>query len=194
MIEYIRGRLTSLQPTDAIIETQSGVAYIMSISLFTFSALEGAKEAKLLTHEVLRDDARQLYGFIDERERALFRQLIGVSGVGAATARMILSAIAPDRLEAVITSGDTRTLKSVKGVGARTAERIIVDLRDKIKADGSPLLSVADNAGEVFDEALAALLILGYQKAAAQKALDKIFKASPGIKVEQAIKQALSMM
>lgn len=194
MIEYIRGKIVSLQPTDVVIETASGVAYIMSISLFTYSALEGVTETRLLTHEVLRDDARQLYGFADERERSLFRQLIGVSGVGAATARMILSAIAPDRLEGVITSGDTRTLKSVKGVGARTAERIIVDLHDKIKAADTPLLSLADNAGEVFDEALAALLILGYQKSAAQKALDKIFKASPGIKVEQAIKQALSMM
>ncbi len=194
MIEYIRGKVVTLQPTDVVIETASGVAYIMSISLFTYSALEGVTETRLLTHEVLRDDARQLYGFADERERSLFRQLIGVSGVGAATARMILSAIAPDRLEGVITSGDTRTLKSVKGVGARTAERIIVDLHDKIKAADTPLLSLADNAGEVFDEALAALLILGYQKSAAQKALDKIFKASPGIKVEQAIKQALSMM
>lgn len=194
MIEYIRGKVVTLQPTDVVIETASGVAYIMSISLFTYSALEGVTETRLLTHEVLRDDARQLYGFADERERSLFRQLIGVSGVGAATARMILSAIAPDRLEGVITSGDTRTLKSVKGVGARTAERIIVDLHDKIKTADTPLLSLADNAGEVFDEALAALLILGYQKSAAQKALDKIFKASPGIKVEQAIKQALSMM
>lgn len=194
MIEYIRGKVVTLQPTDVVIETASGVAYIMSISLFTYSALEGVTETRLLTHEVLRDDARQLYGFADERERSLFRQLIGVSGVGAATARMILSAIAPDRLEGVITSGDTRTLKSVKGVGARTAERIIVDLHDKIKTAATPLLSLADNAGEVFDEALAALLILGYQKSAAQKALDKIFKASPGIKVEQAIKQALSMM
>lgn len=194
MIEYIRGKVVALQPTDVVIETASGVAYIMSISLFTYSALEGVTETRLLTHEVLRDDARQLYGFADERERSLFRQLIGVSGVGAATARMILSAIAPDRLEGVITSGDTRTLKSVKGVGARTAERIIVDLHDKIKTADTPLLSLADNAGEVFDEALAALLILGYQKSAAQKALDKIFKASPGIKVEQAIKQALSMM
>lgn len=194
MIEYIRGKVVALQPTDVVIETASGVAYIMSISLFTYSALEGVSDTKLLAHEVLRDDARQLYGFADERERSLFRQLIGVSGVGSATARMILSAITPDRLEGVITSGDTRTLKTVKGVGARTAERIIVDLRDKIKAADTPLLSLADNAGEVFDEALAALLILGYQKSTAQKALDKIFKASPGIKVEQAIKQALSMM
>ena len=134
MIEYVKGRVASLNPAAAVIETSGGVAYILQISLPTFSKLENMPEATLLVHEAIREDAWTLYGFLEESERELFRLLIGVSGVGASTARMILSALSADELSAVIASSDVKRLKSVKGVGAKTAERIIVDLRDKIKA------------------------------------------------------------
>ena len=125
MIEYIRGLVAELNPAVAVIET-AGVGYELNISLSTFSALEGVKETKLLVHEVIREDTHLLYGFADERERSLFRLLIGVSGVGANTARMILSSISSSELEQVITSGDHVRLKNIKGIGVKTAQRIIV--------------------------------------------------------------------
>ncbi|MDE7155316.1 MAG: Holliday junction branch migration protein RuvA [Muribaculaceae bacterium] len=197
MIEYIKGPIASLTPTDVVIETTSGVAYIMSISLSTFTPLQGQTEAKIYVHEVIREDAHQLFGFIDTRERDLFRLLIGVSGVGANTARMILSSIPPAALEVVIASGDSKRLKAVKGIGAKTAERVIIDLKDKVKPAGdgvAPTLmpSVADN--DVLDQAVAALVMLGFPKPASQKAVTKILQGSPDIKVEQAIKLALSML
>ena len=196
MIEYIRGKLTALTPTDATIETPSGVAYLLNITLPTYSALEGADSVKLLVHESIRDDAWVLYGFINETERSLFRSLIGVSGVGAGSARTILSAIPAEELATVITSGDTRRLKNVKGIGTKTAERIIVDLRDKINPTEITLLQqqVAPKNTEAFDEALTALTILGYTRQQSQKALQKIFDADPATRVENAIRKALAMM
>lgn len=196
MIEYITGRLAALTPTDATIETAGGVAYLLNITLPTYTALEGKQSARLLVHESIRDDAWLLFGFIDETERSLFRSLIGVSGVGAGSARTILSAIPAAELGAVITAGDARRLKNVKGIGAKTAERIIVDLRDKINTTEATLLlqQSAANASEAFDEALTALTILGYTKQQAQKALQKIFDADPATRVEVAIRKALAMM
>lgn len=196
MIEYIRGSLAALTPTDATVETSGGVAYLLNITLPTYTALEGQTEVRMLVHESIRDDAWVLFGFIDEAERALFRQLIGVSGVGAGSARTILSAIPASELGAVITAGDTRRLKNVKGIGAKTAERIIVDLRDKIKTTDTTLLEQpgATSDSEAFEEALTALTILGYTRQQSQKALRKIFDADPGAKVESAIRKALAMM
>ena len=193
MIEYIKGQLIKLTPTDAVIECY-GIGYQLCISLATYSKLEGAKEAMLLVHEVIREDAHVLYGFIDEQERSLFRELIGVSGVGAGTARVILSSIQASDLELIITTGDHARLKSVKGIGAKTAQRIIVDLKDKIKPMGDALIMQPTVVSEVYEEALAALVMLGFARPQSQKVLKKIFEAEPSVKLESAIKKALAMM
>lgn len=196
MIEYIRGRIASLTPTDTTIEA-NGIGYMLNVSLPTYEQLQQTSpddEVKLLVHEVIREDAWILFGFLSERERQLFRQLIGVSGVGANTARVILSAFTADELEMVIVSSDVGRLKKVKGIGAKTAERIIVDLKDKIKPQQGTLIVQQPNATESYEEALSALVMLGFTKPASQKVLEKIFKSDPTVKVEKAIKQALAML
>ena len=193
MIEYISGSITELTPTYVIVDNH-GIGYEMNISLTTFSELENKKDMRLLAHEVIREDAHVLFGFATARERALFRLLIGVSGVGANTARMLLSSASPAELEMVITSGDVKRLKAVKGVGAKTAERVIVDLRDKIKPAGDTLVLEQTPASEAFDEALAALTMLGFAKPQSQKVLTKLFADDPSLKVEKAIKKALTML
>ena len=149
---------------------------------------------KLLVHEVIREDAHLLYGFVDERERNLFRLLIGVSGVGANTARIILSSIPAPELEVVIVSGDHARLKNVKGIGIKTAQRVIVDLKDKIKPAEEALLLQPSATSDTYDEALAALVMLGFARQQSQKVLKKLFDADPSIKVEQAIKKALALL
>lgn len=193
MIEYIKGTVDSISPAQAIVET-GGIGYELCISLTTFTAIQQMKEVKLLTHEVIREDVHQLFGFYTDRERILFRQLIGVSGVGANTARMILSSFAPADLETIIASSDSRRLKNVKGIGAKTAERIIVDLKDKIKPAGDTLLSISTPVSEIYEEALSALVMLGFPRPQSQKVLGKIFKETPDATVEAAIKKALSML
>ena len=193
MIEYIKGELAELTPTYAVIDC-GGVGYLLNISVPTYSTLDGAKMAKLLVHEAIREDAHVLFGFINEQERSLFRLLIGVSGVGANTARMILSSIAAPQLERIILSGDHSTLKKVKGIGSKTAERIIVDLKDKIKPIGDTLILQPSATNEVYEEALAALVMLGFNRVQSQKVLKKLFDNEPSIAVEAAIKKALSMM
>ncbi len=205
MIEYLSGKVAELTPTTAVVDV-NGVGYELNITLTTFSSLEqavggqlgerqAAGQAKLYVHEVIREDAWTLYGFASKRERELFRELIGVSGVGSASARMILSSISPAELEQVITSGDERRLKAVKGIGGKTAQRIIVDLRDKIKPSGDSLLIQPGTPQlDVYDEALAALVMLGFAKPASQKVLSKLFSQEPTLKVEQAIKKALTML
>lgn len=193
MIEYISGSIAELTPTYVIVDNH-GIGYEMNISLTTFSELENKKDVRLLAHEVIREDAHVFFGFSTARERALFRLLIGVSGVGANTARMLLSSASPAELEMVITSGDVKRLKAVKGVGAKTAERVIVDLRDKIKPAGDTLVLEQTPASEAFDEALAALTMLGFAKPQSQKVLTKLFADDPSLKVEKAIKKALTML
>ena len=194
MIDYIKGKLVGLNPAEAVIETAGGVGYSLQISLATFSKIEGKSDVKLLVHETIREDAWTLYGFIDESEREVFRLLIGVSGVGASTARMILSALSAEELSTVIATSDLKRLKSVKGVGAKTAERIIVDLRDKIKAPDTTLIIQSPESSEAFDEALAALTMLGFTAAQSRKVLKKLFDADPTLKVETAIRKALPLM
>lgn len=196
MIEYIKGKITGLTPTEAVLETAAGVAYLLNITVTGFTKIneQGGENIILYVHEVIREDAFSLFGFYDRNERELFRQLIGVSGVGASIARMILSSIEPEELRQVIVSGDVRRLKSVKGIGAKTAERIIVDLKDKIKGVDSPLIQKVATSSEVFEEALSALVMLGFPKPQSQKVLNKLFDAEPALKVEAAIKKALSMM
>lgn len=193
MIEYISGKITELNPAYLVVET-AGVGYLLNISLSTFTALEGVEEGRMLVHEIIREDTHALYGFADERERVMFRLLIGVSGVGANTARMILSSVSPAELEQVIASGDYSRLKAVKGIGVKTAQRIIVDLRDKIKPSDDTFIQQPSCRSEVFDEALAALVMLGFQRQQSQKVLKKLFDSDPSMRVESAIKKALTMM
>lgn len=194
MIEAIKGTISALNPATVTLDTPGGVAYLLNITLPTFTALQSQREARLLVHEAIREDAWVLFGFLTEQERELFRALVGVSGVGAAIARMILSAIPAAELGAVIANSDVRQLKSVKGVGAKTAERIIVDLRDKIKTDPSTLLEQAPAASANYDEALEALVILGFPRPASVKALKKVFDADPATSIEMAVKRAMSML
>lgn len=201
MLEYIHGRLAELSATAAIVDV-NGVGYELNITLNTYSELEklaapsarSAATARLYVHEVIREDAWVLYGFATKRERELFRDLIGVSGVGAASARMILSGITPAELEQVISTGDERRLKMVKGIGGKTAQRIIVDLRDKIKPLEDSLLQQPGTRSEAYDDALAALVTLGNPRAAAEKALNKLFAENPGLTVQQAIKMSFPML
>lgn len=194
MIEYIKGKISDLTPASAVMETNSGLGFRLNISLGTFTALDGKAEGRLYVHEVIREDAWVLYGFAEERERELFRELIGVSGVGAATALLIVSALQGDELAAVISSGDAKRLKSIKGIGAKTAERIIVDLRDKIKAADVTLSIQAASHNDAYDEALGALTMLGFDRKQSEKALKALFSADPALKVEAAVKKALSML
>ncbi|MGN0029136.1 MAG: Holliday junction branch migration protein RuvA [Marinilabiliaceae bacterium] len=198
MIEFIRGEVAELTPTYAVIDC-GGVGYLASISLNTYSALEGKKTAKLFIHEAIREDAYQLYGFDSASEREVFRLLTSVSGVGAATARVMVSAMSAAELKNVIMSENVKALKGIKGIGLKTAERIVVELKDKIgKAeieDEGGTLPIAPSAAQaVKEEALQALEVLGYNKAQAAKAVDKILAESPDLKVEGVVKAAFKML
>lgn len=200
MIEYIHGDLTELTPTTAIIET-AGVGYGLNISLNTYTAIQGKREVKLYVHEVLvtggRDDSFTLYGFASKQERELYRLLITVSGVGAGTARMILSSMSPSELCNVISTANEAMLKSVKGIGLKTAQRIIIDLKDKIMSLGIANELPANGAqidlvnNDVKDEAVSALAMLGFSPAPSAKVVVEILKEQPDLKVEQVIKMAL---
>ncbi|HOB82988.1 MAG TPA: Holliday junction branch migration protein RuvA [Bacteroidales bacterium] len=190
MIDYIRGTISQLTPTFMTIET-CGVGYFLNISLNTFTRLEGKTECRILVHEVIREDAHQLYGFADKEERDIFRLLISVTGVGASTARMMLSSLSPPEIEKAVLGSDVNTLKGVKGIGLKTAERIIVDLRDKIgkQAGTGEIFAPADNTKK--EEALSALVMLGFARGAVIKALDKIVREDRTLTVEDMIKRAL---
>lgn len=194
MYDYIKGNVAELTPTYVVLDNH-GVGYMINISLNSFNALQHQEDVvKVYVYEAIREDAHLLYGFTERRERELFLLLISVSGVGANTARMILSSLTPSDLEQTIASENVGILKTVKGIGAKTAERIIVDLKDKIKLSTDTLLDKSQVTSEVFDEAMSALVMLGFTKQMSQKALKKLFTAEPTITVEQAIKKALKMM
>ncbi|MBE0676024.1 MAG: Holliday junction branch migration protein RuvA [Bacteroidales bacterium] len=190
MIEYIKGKITELNPAYLVIET-AGVGYFVSISLNTYSQLDGAAEVTLPVHEVIREDAHQLYGFAGKAERELFRLLISVNGVGPNTARMMLSSLKPAEIEKAIADSNVHILKSIKGIGLKTAERIIVDLRDKTGkvAAAAELLSPKDNT--MRDEALSAMTMLGFVRSASVKVIDKLLSENQNLTVEELIKQAL---
>jgi holliday junction DNA helicase RuvA len=193
MIDYISGAIVRTTPTFLIMET-GGIGYQINISLSTFSKLENMKEFKILIHEVIREDTHQLYGFADDEERDIFRSLISVSGVGANTARMMLSSLSPAEIEKAVLGSDVNLLKSVKGIGLKTAQRIIVDLKDKLgkHTGGGEIFAFADNTNR--DEALSALVMLGFAKSAVSKVLDKITKEERNLTVEDMIKKALKNM
>ena len=197
MIDYIKGSITELNPAYAVIDNH-GIGYMLNISLSTFDVLSrgGHGEPVLLyVHEAIREDAHLLYGFATKKERESFLLLISVSGVGPNTARMVLSSMSVEEFSQAIATNNVAMIKSVKGVGAKTAQRIIVDLKDKIKvADDTLLIQTGQPVGETYDEALAALVMLGFTQQASQKALKTLFSSNPSLSVEQAIKQALKMM
>ncbi len=197
MIEYLRGEIAELTPTTAIIDC-AGVGYETSITLNTYSAIQGKKETKLYIYEIIREDTHQLFGFSNKQERELFLLLISVSGIGGNTARTILSAFTISELCDVIYTGDERTLKSVKGIGLKTAQRIIVELKDKILAiaAGIPSASPAANSidKETVAEAVSALSMLGFPTAAANKVVQSIAKEQTDATVEQLIKLALKQL
>ena len=200
MIEYVRGELAELTPAYAVVET-AGVGYGLNITLNTYTAIQGKKDVRLYVFESIREDAYTLYGFASKEEREMFLMLITVSGVGANTARMILSELTPGELCNVISSGNEKILKTVKGIGLRTAQRIIVDLKDKIA-----VLGIADEqpvpAGqpqpqvdkEVKDEAVGALTMLGFAPAPSAKVVIAILKEQPSLPVEQVVKLALNQI
>jgi Holliday junction DNA helicase RuvA len=195
MLDYIKGEITELTPASVVMET-GNLGYIANISLNTYSALNGLKECKLYLYEAIREDAHQLFGFIDKRERELFLLLISVSGIGANTARMILSSLAVYELESIISMGNASALKTVKGIGSKTAERIIIDLKDKVKPSEIPQtkISTVPVNSETAKEAVSALVMLGFNQPASQKTVSKIVKDNPAISVEQIIKNALKML
>lgn len=198
MIEYLRGELAEITPALAVIDC-NGVGYGIHISLNTYSAIQGKKSVKLYIYEAIREDAHVLFGFSTKQERELFLLLISVSGIGGNTARMILSALSPAELCNVISSGNEKLLKGVKGIGLKTAQRIIVDLKDKIAATGMETVSgsvatLSPANTEVHDEAIAALTMLGFAQAPSQKVVTAILKEEPGLTVEKVIKLALKRL
>jgi Holliday junction DNA helicase RuvA len=194
MIHHLNGRLIEKSPTHAVIEC-GGVGYFVNISLHTFSALGEEENVRLLTHLVVREDAQTLYGFHQEEERTVFLKLISVSGVGASTGRMIISSMSPDEVKTAILGGDVKAIQSVKGIGAKTAQRIIVDLQDKIGevSGGTEIIPLGGNTAKL--EALSALSSLGFDKTKANKTLETILKQHGSDQsVEALIKMALKLM
>ncbi len=199
MIEYIKGELSEATPAMAVIEAH-GIGYALNISLNTYSAIQGKKEVKLYVYESIREDAHQLFGFVSKRERELFMLLISVSGVGANTARMILSAMSASELCNCISTGNERMMKTIKGIGLKTAQRIIVDLRDKIVTlgiaeeipVGGSIAAPVNNV--VKDEAVGALTMLGFAPAPSQKVVLDILNQHPDAPVEEVVKMALKLI
>ena len=195
MIEFIQGKIEELTPTKAVILTAGGVAYDLGISVYTYSAIQGKEDSRLYVYEAIREDAYVLYGFSGKQERELFLMLISVPGIGVASARMILSSFSPSELIGIISSGNDSLLKKVKGIGAKTAQRIIVDLHDKIgvaQSDDMPLnLQTSIQTGQVATEAITALVTLGFPQAASQKVVQAILKEQDGLNVESVIREAL---
>ena len=199
MIEYIKGELTELTPALATIEA-AGIGYGLNITLNTFSAIQGKKEVKLYVYEAIREDAHVLYGFVNKKERETFLLLITVSGVGANTARMILSSLSVSELCRAISAGNARLIQNVKGIGKMTAQRIIVDLREKIVSlgiaeeipTGGQIAAPVNN--QVKDEAVSALTMLGFAPAPSQKVVLAILQQQPDAPVEVVVKLALKQI
>lgn len=193
MYEYISGTVAEAAPAYAVIDA-GGVGYYLHISLETFAAVEHAREARLYVHYIVREDAQLLYGFATRGERELFRLLISVSGVGGNTARMILSTYSPRELQGIIAAGNAVLLKNVKGLGLKTAQKIIVELSGKLavrEPEDAPGVQAAATQAE---EALAALVMLGFSKAAAEKVLHAVVRESPAASVEEMVRKALKRL
>ena len=196
MYEYITGRLAEVAPAYAVVEA-GGIGYFINISLQTYSEIENSENTTLYLHYIVREDAHILYGFATKAERELFRLLIGVSGVGGNTARMIQSTYSPSELRNIIGTGNAVLLKNVKGLGLKTAQKIIVELSGKmveLKGDEKGARDIVTPDNEAFSEALSALVMLGFQKSASEKVLKKLFKENPDLRVEEAIRLALKQL
>lgn len=193
MFEYIKGTVVTLKPSHIVLEANS-VGYFITISLNTYTQLHGKENIQLFLHQVIREDAHLLFGFATESERELFRMLISVNGIGSNTAIMMFSSLSPDEIRNAILNDNVNLLKSIKGIGIKTAQRVIIDLKDKVgKLAGSEQIMAAAN-NTLRDEALSALLMLGFAKKPAEKELDKILTASPNLSVENVIKMALKSL
>lgn len=196
MIDYIKGEITELTPATVVVET-GGIGYCIHISLPTFSALNGLKQTKIFVYEVIREDAHLLFGFMNQAERQLFLLLISVSGIGANTARMIMSSYSAQEIQEMIATGNVTALNAIKGIGTKTAQRIIIDLKDKIMKvagtnnTGSNALAINN---PIKEEAVSALVMLGFAATASQKAVEQILKNDATLRVEQLIKMALKML
>ncbi|MFZ0471933.1 MAG: Holliday junction branch migration protein RuvA [Bacteroidales bacterium] len=193
MIEYITGKVTGLNPACVVVEC-NGIGYNLNISLNTYAALDKAVTCKILVHEAIREDAYILYGFSEAEERDLFRQLISVSGVGASTARIMLSSFKPADLRRAIADADVNLIKSVKGIGLKTAQRIIVDLKDKVEkhAGSGEIIAFSDNTAR--EESLSALVMLGFARNSATKVIDNLLKENRNLQVEEIVRRALKLL
>lgn len=193
MYEYIKGRLVEATPTSAIVEC-GGIGYNINISVNTYSQISSASEVLLYLHQIVREDAHLLYGFYNKEERTIFRQLISVSGIGANTASVMLSSMTVNEIAGAIMTENVNAIKSVKGIGLKTAQRVIIELKDKVNAVGYAEETNLGNVSTIKEEALAALVMLGFVKAQASKVLDKIIAAGGGTSVEELIKLALKQL
>lgn len=192
MYDYIKGRFISKSATQVIVEA-GGIGYDISISLNTYSIIKDTEEGKIYLHLVVREDAHVLFGFAEVSERNMFRNLITVSGVGATTARMILSSLNPRELQQAIVEGNAPLLQRIKGIGTKSAQRIIIDLKDKLSKDQTGEVQILQTSGNTLrNEALSALLVLGFPKAQAEKAIDMVVARGNVSSVEQLIKNALA--
>ena len=194
MLEYIKGLLVELSPTNVIVENNA-MGYNVNITLNSYSELKKGQECKIFLHEIIKEDAHLLYGFVEKQERELFRALISVNGVGANTARLILSSVKTSDLTQAIIENNVNLLKSVKGIGLKTAQRIIIDLKDKISGGGLENLQIFDTSNNNLQkDALSALTMLGFSKAAVEKVLTKILKENANISLENVVKLALNYL
>ncbi|MCF8335102.1 MAG: Holliday junction branch migration protein RuvA [Bacteroidales bacterium] len=193
MLEFIKGQINEVTPAYVVIEN-TNTGYFVNISLNTYSQISEHKECTLFIHEIVREDAYVLYGFADKKEREIFRNLLAVSGVGANTACMMLSSLSPVELQNAIVNGQVNTLKTIKGIGAKSAQRIIVDLKDKLEKEGieEQIVKSEDNTNK--EEALSALITLGFPKKNVEKALETLIQKEPGLNVEELVKKALKKL
>ncbi|MGQ1784196.1 Holliday junction branch migration protein RuvA [Saccharicrinis sp. GN24d3] len=193
MYEYIKGHIVESSPAHCVVEN-NGLGYFINISVNTYTKLQNQKEIQLYVYEQIREDAHNLYGFYETSERNIFIHLISVSGIGANTARMMLSSMSPGEIQEAILTGNVNVLKGIKGIGAKTAQRIIVDLTDKLGKEPVDQKIFTEANNTIKDEALSALVMLGFVKGGAQKVIDKILAAQPNSKVEDVIKKSLKML
>jgi Holliday junction DNA helicase RuvA len=193
MYEYIKGTVVSLKPSHILLEANS-IGYFITISLNTYSQMAGKVEVKLLIHQVIREDAHLLIGFATEIERELFRLLISVNGIGTNTAIMMFSSLSPEEISTAILNENVNLLKSIKGIGIKTAQRVIIDLKDKLGKTGASDQIMAATDNTLRNEALSALIMLGFAKKSVEKELDKILALQPKLSVEGVIKLALKSL
>lgn len=196
MIDYIKGQIVELTPTYVVLEA-NGLGYFISIPLPAYTLLSHQSEAKLFVHEVVREDAYLFFGFTTKKEREVFQLLISVSGIGVNTARMIMSSYSVEEIQEIIAAGNVSALNAIKGIGSKTAQRIIVDLKDKIlkgKDDAGSLSLLSDKNAQIKEEAVSALVMLGFPVGASQKAIENILKEQSQLEVEQLIKMALKIL